>query len=233
MSSLRYQCSRVVGLEFTGDLSAGMWASLHWTNDFVDIEGDLKPLPPLRTRVKMAWDSDYFYIGAELEEPHVWATLTEHDSVIFHDNDFEVFIDPDGDSAKYFEFEINALNTTWDLFLPKAYRDGGSADNSWETHARSQVTIRGTLNDPTDIDQGWTVEMAFPWECFAEGGMPTPPQEGDTWRVNFSRVEWDVEVKDGKYVKVPNRPEHNWVWTPQGVIDMHQPEMWGFVQFVQ
>lgn len=233
MNPLSYGCQYVEGLTFTGDLSQGHWSTLEWTSDFVDIEGDLKPLPRFRTRVKMAWDSRFFYIGAELEEPHIWATLTEHDSVIFHDNDFEVFIDPDGDSEKYFEFEINALNTTWDLFLPKAYRDGGSADNRWETYARSQVAIRGTLNDPTDVDQGWTVEIAFPWECFSEGGMPVPPEPGHTWRVNFSRVEWDVDVVEGKYVKVPNRPEHNWVWTPQGVIDMHQPEMWGFVQFVQ
>ena len=27
------------------------------------------------------------------------------------------------------------------------------------------------------------------------------------------------------------RPERNWVWSPQGVIDMHRPERWGYVQF--
>ncbi|HMS56120.1 MAG TPA: carbohydrate-binding family 9-like protein [Fimbriimonadaceae bacterium] len=233
MTPLRYDCRYVEGLQFTGDLAQGEWASQVWSSDFVDIEGDLKPIPTYRTRVKMAWDESYFYIGAELEEPHVWATLTEHDSVIFQDNDFEVFIDPDGDAARYFEFEINALNTTWDLFLPKAYRDQGSADNSWETYAKTKVTVHGTLNNPDDLDEGWTVEIAFPWECFSEGGMPVPPVAGDVWRVNFSRVEWDIAVVDGSYAKIPNRPEHNWVWTPQGVVDMHQPEMWGFVQFVR
>jgi hypothetical protein len=58
-----------------------------------------------------------------------------------------------------------------------------------------------------------------------------PPKDGDRWRINFSRVEWDVDVKDGKYVKVEKRPEHNWVWSPQGVIDMHRPERWGYLQF--
>ena len=51
----------------------------------------------------------YFYVAAEMEEPHVWGTLTQHDAVIFQDNDFEVFIDPDGDNHEYYEFEINAL----------------------------------------------------------------------------------------------------------------------------
>ena len=26
-------------------------------------------------------------------------------------------------------------------------------------------------------------------------------------------------------------PEDNWVWSPQGVVNMHYPEMWGYVQF--
>ena len=36
---------------------------------------------------------------------------------------------------------------------------------------------------------------------------------------------------NGQYQKVPKTPEDNWVWSPQGVIDMHRPERWGFVQF--
>lgn len=215
-----------------GRLDHLCWANASWTDDFVDIEGDSKPRPRYRTRVKMLWDDDYFYIGAEMEEPHIWATLTEHDSVIFQDNDFEVFIDPDGDTERYFEFEMNALNTTWDLYLPIRYSNGGSADNSWEAYALTSVFIDGTLNDPSDVDMGWSCVMAFPWQAFAEkGGMPCPPCKGDIWRINFSRVEWDVEIVDGMYVKVAGRPEHNWVWSPQGQIDMHQPEHWGRVEF--
>jgi hypothetical protein len=49
--------------------------------------------------------------------------------------------------------------------------------------------------------------------------------------MGFSRVEWQISISDGKYTKVPNTPESNWVWSPQGVIDMHRPERWGYVQF--
>jgi hypothetical protein len=230
-----YRCPKVAHKpKIDGNLQKGFWLRSHWTDAFVDIEGSLKPAPLLRTRVKMAWNGDYFFIGADLEEPHLWATLTQHDSVIFHDNDFEVFIDPDGDAKRYFEFEINAHNTTWDLYLDRAYRDKGNADNSWESHAITAVDLQGKLNDPSDKDKGWSVEIAFPWECFrANGGMPCPPRPGDVWRVNFSRVQWELDVVKGRYVKRPNRPEANWVWTPQGVIDMHQPEHWGYVEFVE
>jgi hypothetical protein len=187
----------------------------------------------------MLWDSTYLYFAAELEEPHVWATLTDRDAVIFYDNDFEVFIDPNGDTHEYFELEINALGTEWDLFLVKPYRDGGSALNALDIRGlRTAVFVDGTLNDPSDTDHSWSVEIAIPWEVLAEAAhKEAPPKGGDQWRVNFSRVEWRANIENGRYQKIVEpeegrtRPEDNWVWSPQGVIAMHYPEMWGIVQF--
>lgn len=220
-------------VEVDGKLDDAAWADAPWTEDFVDIEGDKKPKPRFRTRAKMLWDDRFFYIAAEMEEPHVWGTLTKHDAVIFHDNDFEVFIDPDGDNHNYFELEINALDAVWDLFLPKPYRDGGKADNGWEVPGLKAVThVDGTLNDPMSEDRGWTVELAIPWASMADkAGVPTPPRDGDLWRVNFSRVQWAHQVVDHDYRKIPDRKADNWVWSPQGAINMHLPERWGFVQF--
>jgi WD40 repeat protein/serine/threonine protein kinase len=229
-----YVCYRASGpIQIDGKLDEDAWRAAPWTESFVDIEGALRLPPRFRTRAKMLWDDRYFYVAAELEEPHVWGTLTRHDSVIYHDNDFEVFIDPDGDNHNYAELEINALNTTWDLLLKKPYRDGGPALNEWEIPGlKTAVHVDGTLNDPRDTDRGWTVEIAIPWEALATlSAQPTPPRDGDQWRVNFSRVEWRHEVVAGKYRKVPDRREDNWVWSPQGVVDMHRPERWGYVQF--
>lgn len=216
-----------------GRLDEDAWRAAPWTDDFVDIEGDVRPRPSLRTRVRMLWDDDYFYVGAELAEPHLWATLTEHDSVIFRDNDFELFIDPNGDNHEYYEFEINALNTGWDLLLPIPYKDGGHAVDGWEIRGlKSAVHLEGTLNDASDVDRGWSVELALPWKAIGElARRAAPPHEGDQWRVNFSRVEWPVQTQGRDYRKVPGVNEHNWVWTPQYVVDMHRPETWGYVQF--
>lgn len=216
-----------------GKLDDDCWKGVPWTDDFVDIEGDNKPKPTHRTRAKMCWDDKALYIAAEITEPHVWATLTDHDAVIFADPDFEVFLDPDGDNHLYGELELNARNTTWDLLLSKPYKDGGRAINAWEIKGlKTAVRVDGTLNDPSDKDVGWTVEIAWPWDGLKElVGDVAPPKDGDRWRINFSRVEWDVDIKGAKYVKVEKRPEHNWVWSPQGVIDMHRPERWGYLQF--
>ena len=129
----RYVCYRAENPpKIDGRLDDKVWKSAPSTVEFADIEGPDHPRPRFRTTAKMMWDADYFYIAVQMEEPHVWGTLIKHDSVIFHDNDFEVFIDPNGDNHQYYEFELNALNTGWDLFLPRPYSDGGGADDGWE-----------------------------------------------------------------------------------------------------
>jgi hypothetical protein len=222
-----------------GRIDDAAWRDAPWSEPFVDIEGHRRPAPRLRTRIKLAWDDSTLYIAGEMEEPDLWATITTRDAVIFHDNDFEVFLDPDGDAARYFELEINARNTQWDLFLPVAYRDGGKALDAFDfAGLRSAVALDGTLNDPSDRDRGWTIEIAIPFAAFTAPGIAhPPPRAGDRWRINFSRVQWDLVTSDGAYAKVRDAttgkpaPEHNWVWSPQGRIDMHQPEHWGVVTF--
>ena len=236
----RYVCYKTdKPLNIDGKMGESIRKQAAWTTDFIDIEGESKPKPRFRTRAKMLWDDQYFYIFTEMEEPDVWAKLIKRDTVIYYDNDFEVFIDPNGDTHRYYELEINAFSTEWDLFLDQPYRDDCRPLFYWDIGGlKSGVHVDGTINRPGDKDKGWTLEIAMPWAVLKEAAdKDAPPKNGDQWRVNFSRVEWKVEVKDGKYEKMINPktgksfPEDNWVWSPQGVINLHYPEMWGFVQF--
>jgi hypothetical protein len=215
-----------------GNIDDEVWRSVAWTNTFRDIEGDAKPLPYYATRAKMLWDDNYLYIAAYMEDKHLWANLTERDQIIYADNDFEVFIDPANTGHNYYEYEVNAFNTMFDLFLTKPYRSGAHVLISWDSKGlRHAVEMKGTLNNPADEDEGWTVEIAIPFEDISH-----VPKDGDIWRLGFSRVEWDTHVVDGKYVKQTDDngkllPERNWVWSPTGAINMHMPERWGYLQF--
>ena len=236
----KYVCYKTEeNLKIDGKLNEKSWKNTKWTREFVDIQGKLKPKPKYTTKVKMLWDNNYIYFGAFLEEPHIWARLKKRDTIIFKDNDFEIFIDPDFDTHNYYELEINAFNTIWDLFLTKPYRDEGKPIFNWDIKGlKSSVYIDGSINNPNDIDEGWYIEIAYPWKALAEGtDKQTPPKEGQQWRLNFSRVEWNLRSKNGKYRKKTDSqtgkimPADNWVWSPQGLINMHYPEMWGIVQF--
>jgi hypothetical protein len=62
-----------------GKADESNWEAAPGTSDFIDIEGTGKPAPAFRTRAKM-------------EEPYFWGDIGKRDAVIFHNNDFEVFI---------------------------------------------------------------------------------------------------------------------------------------------
>ena len=238
-------------LTLDGDLSKPEWRDVPWTSEFVDIS--TSTAPRLRTRSKLRWDDTFLYVAAELEEPQLWATLTQHNSVIFQDNDFEIFVDANATTWGYKEFEMNALNTTWDLMLNRPYGDGGgeiscrvSAPPCFDMQPplASAVRLDGVLNDPYSPSVGWSVEVALPIEQLMRYNADEAqrPKPGVFWRINFSRVQWALTVNGSAYVKTPNcqscphpgtAAEDNWVWSPQGEIAMHNPETWAIVQFAE
>ncbi|MBE7640661.1 carbohydrate-binding family 9-like protein [Salegentibacter sp. BLCTC] len=222
-------------IEIDGRAEEASWKEAPRSKDFIDIEGD--KVPKYQTYMKMVYDEDNLYFYAKMKEPHIWGTLKQRDTVIFYNNDFEIFIDPDGDTHNYMEFEMNALNTVWDLFIVKPYREPAPIVDSWDIQGlQSAVHISGTLNDASDEDDYWSVEVAIPWEVLKEANIHNNIPEEEFWRVNFSRVNWDFDLTEGRYSRKKDKngeylPEYNWVWSPQGVINMHEPEHWGYVYF--
>lgn len=257
-----YVCHRVAGpLVIDGDLEKEVWKRAPKSRRFVDVINGRAC--PFDTRAAALWDDQYLYIGFWVEEPSVEAAMTERDSVIFNENDVEVFIDG-GDC--YYEFEINALNTIYEvLFIwQDAYKRGGRFDTPefdlfggqvtgfggnfdrigdhfwWGAHPRgarwafprwdfpglkSAVKIDGTLNDPTTVDRGWTVELAFPWEGMGAlgHGRSIPPLDGDVWRMMFARYQ--------KMNFMDHISHTGWAADRIGSMDNHVPECWTRVEF--
>ena len=221
-----YNAPKAIGaITIDGILDEADWQNAPLSEAFADIRGvDFEPAPVKQTNMKMLWDEENLYIAGIIEEDNVTASLTEHDAIIYHDNDWEVFIDPDQDCRFYFEIELNALNTVMDLLMDRPYRDGGKFYLPWDLRGlKTAVHVDGSLNDPADTDKGWTVEMAIPLASLCVE-FQTPEELLDKdWKIGFSRVEW---LKEGG-------PEENWVWNPTGMVDMHQPERWGVLHFVK
>ena len=216
-------------LVIDGKLDDAAWQEVAFTEDFVDIS--TSTTPRLRTNVKMRFDDEFLYVGARLEETMLAANITycchcndePGDQVIFHDNDFEIFVDADGSTHNYKEYEMNAANmngtsATWDLLLDKTYTDGGGENssrvfgaNGWDDmmprdrgHARTFSD--GVLNDPTQRPTFWSAEVALPLAKLAELTSAAGQRvgSGKTWRINFSRVEWAIKVVNGVYQKYPS-----------------------------
>jgi len=218
----RYECHCAPGMiTIDGKLDEFAWQSTPWSEPFRDISGEGFPEPTMPTRFKMLYDENNLYIGAEIIETNITGSLTQHDSIIYHDNDFEVFLDPYCEGEMYYELEFNALGTTMDLIMIKPYSKGGTFLMDWDCPGlKIKTSLDGTLNNDTDTDRAWYVELSIPLKSLQKEGADFPARH--VWRANFSRVEW--LKKEG--------PEENWVWSPTGIIDIHIPERWGFIDFI-
>ena len=186
-----YVCYRPDGkLKIDGKLNESSWKKATPTAPFVDISGEGFPTPKYETIAKMLWDDEYLYVGAVLQEEDIKARLTQRDTIIYYDNDFEVFIDPDSDGHNYFEIETNARGVIFDLMLDKPYRSGGNFMVQWDCPGlKTAIHCEGTLNKSKDKDKYWSVEMAIPHQALTMN-FNNPLKAGNTWRINFSRVQW-------------------------------------------
>ncbi len=224
-------CQRAVGpIAGVGRLDEATWRKATPLSPLRDLGGGPSAYA---ADIRMAYDEDYLYIGAVLPTKTLRATQTARDSVIYHDDDFEVFLDPTGTGRNYLELEINALGTVWDLFLTAPYREGAAcvALHDWDIKGlRSAVTLQGTLNAGEGDDTSWTVELAWPWASVTgHSELPRrgrPPAPGTELRMNFSRVDHPSGAPFG----TPGYAETNTVWAPTRQTTIHAPEHWGRVR---
>ncbi len=230
-----YVCYRTSGpIAIDGRLDEKAWRDAPWSQMFEDHQAPYAPEPWKTTRFKMLYDDTYLYFGAELQEENVWGALTEHDCVIYYDNDFEIFLNPTADGVGYYEFEINPLNTAWDMFHETDYHRASALHTLYNvTGLRHAVDVQGTLNYHHDEDTGWTVEVRWPLASLRERNLRVklPIEHGDMWRLNFSRVQYMHIYNRLVPAMVPKSPCEDWIWQSTGTGDLHNPEMWGKVRF--
>ena len=173
------------------------------------------------TVARLMWDDRYLYMSFECEDSNIWSTMTVRDLPIYNEEVVEVFINADGDRETYLELEVNPLNTLWDGFIvnTETGRKGLLAWNS--LGIRRAVFVDGSLNNPSDKDGNWSVELALPLEDVVTGAH-SPAQAGDRWRVNLYRID----LPDGPGV----RGEY-YSWSPISGRTFHDPDRFGEIEF--
>ncbi len=214
-----------------GDGGDSAWTRAPGLNlvDVEDLTGQRQHSRP--TVARMLWDEDNLYFLFEMIDADVWSTFDNRDDQIWQQEVVEIFIDPDGDGLDYAEIEVNPLNTIFDLLLSRPWADSGRGFAEWNPDFVSAVSVDGTLNDPDDVDQGWTVEVALPWAALATdirdvmNGQSLPPNVGDRWRLNLYRWE---RPRVGTDVT----GEEPSAWSPVGDNDFHRPDRFGWLTFV-
>ena len=146
------------------------------------------------TRARLLWDRDNLYFFADMDDGDLYADVTDHDGMTWDNDVFELFFKPAQDKPGYYEFQVNAAGTQMDLFLPRRGAGGfGRFKKDGEFHIESKVKLRGTLNQWTDDDQGWSVEGRIPWTgLLRTGGRP---EIDETWTFTLCRYDYSVDFE--------------------------------------
>ncbi len=201
------------------------WASAPWIDTFgLPWLGETARPPRTSTRAKLLWDRQNLYFFADLVDADLFADVTEHDGKTWSNDVFELFFKPAEQSPGYYEFQVNAAGTVLDMFLPR--RDAGGYERfraDGKFHLETKVSLRGTINQRHDIDQGWSVEGRIPWTDFARSrGRPNP---GDEWKFALCRYDFSVGFE---------RPElsTNMPTSSKPRADFHATEDYATLKFV-
>jgi len=239
-----------------GRLDDACWRAAPRSPRFVDL---IRGTPTIHaTQAALCWDDEALYVGYWIEEPFVRAAFTERDSLIWHENDVELFI---AGADAYYELEINALGTIYEVFfiwdeaferagyaeLPEFRRDApgvtpfngvgftahprGMRTGYWNWDfpgLRVAVAVDGTLNDDGDRDRGWTVELALPWAGMA------PLARGDGRALPPAHGDvWRMDFsRFNAYREAPPAEDSGgWAWSAHGAWDSHIPEVFPYIKF--
>jgi len=172
--------------------------------------------PSLKTTARLAYDDANLYVAFDCEDPDVWGSLQKRDDPIYNEEVVEIFLDTNADGRTYNELQVSPNNVLFDAYFP-ARRQG--MDLGWDSGMKTGVKVKGTVNQPGDRDEGWTVEMQIPLKGLAE--VPhLPPRPRDRWRFNLYRLE-----------HLERRDVEGQAFSPLFIGDFHHLPRFGWLVF--
>ncbi|MFL2871659.1 MAG: PQQ-dependent sugar dehydrogenase [Pirellulaceae bacterium] len=137
-----------------------------------------------QTVAKLAWDVDYLYFAAEMEDAALVAKLKNHDDFLWHEDVFELFFRPSDQHQGYYEFQVNPLGTTFDIYWP-------SRENQSELFKQqlgADTFQYDVVAKPMPDSKGWQVEGRIRWrDMMHTGGRPGV---NEIWKFALCRYDY-------------------------------------------
>ena len=172
-----------------------------------------------KTYARVVWDAQAFYVGFEADDADINARFEQRDDPTYQDDAVEIFINPDPrQEAVYYGFEMNVRGVLYDYLN----YNSRTLFKRWNaTGVNIATSVRGTMNNRTDTDTGWSLEASIPWANFEELSR-RPPMAGAVWKANFNR--WDG-VQPNRRMSIWSDPQNTDSWP-------HVPSRFGELVFV-
>lgn len=158
--------------------------------------------------IRLAWDDKYFYLGASFRDSDIVAEGKADQLHHYQLGDVcELFLKPDRESW-YWELYVTPNSKKTSFWFPGRGRLGlpsGFEDYRCGLKVASQYV--GTLNDWTDMDEGWTAEMAIPIEDLTARGEDFGL--GAEWRILVGRYNYSRYLDNKELSMTPELSQTN------------------------
>ncbi|MHB9137820.1 MAG: carbohydrate-binding family 9-like protein [Victivallaceae bacterium] len=144
-----------------------------------------------KASVKLLWDDNYLYVGAQLEDSDVMNEGKEDQGHLYTTGDLlEIFLKPAAESY-YWEIYGSPNNKkTW-FFFPSRGRIVFPACASYlPKDLQAAASVDGTLNNFNDKDKGFTIEMAIPVKELTAYGAKF--DNSANWTILMARYNYSV-----------------------------------------
>lgn len=186
-----------------------------------------KPGDIQKTKLRMLWDEENLYLFFECEDQYITAREINRDGQPYLDDCAEIFLIPVPDSLDmHFGFEINLNKASNDfVWLNNFYKGNSGMIKSFDPEFQVEVSINGTVNDNTDFDNGWMMEMAIPLKLFKGVDTFSTVASGNMWAFLAARQDRNDATGDRRSTS-----------TIFPIYDIeksvHQPNRFGLLKFV-
>ena len=186
---------------------------------------DIKPTDKQKSTFRMLWDEENLYLFYECDDPYLTAREINRDGTPYLDDCVEIFLIPVPEPIQmHYGFEVNLYKTSNDfIYLNNMYKGEFISGKGFNPEFDVAFTIDGTVNDNTDVDTGYTMEMAIPIKVFKGADKFFPVEKGNQWR--FLALRQNRNDIDG------DRRTASTMFLTEG--DVHDPNVFGLLEFVE
>ena len=150
----------------------------------------------------LVWDDDALYYAGSMTDAELRSFGTKRNDHLWNGDVFELFLKPSVERPEYYEFQANPRGVVFEAPFPKRGHDFGDFAKAPLLGSKAVVAMKGTLDQPGDRDEGWSVEGRIPWSAFEPtGGKPKP---GDEW--HFAICRYDYGAKGTEPITMSSAP---------------------------
>lgn len=184
-----------------------------------------KPTDKQTSSVKMLWDDSHLYFLFKAQDSYLTVSETERDGAPYFDDCFEVFLIPSAEPIKlHYGFELNLNKAANDfIFLNDFYQNSKVVLKSYNPAYQVGLHTEGSVNDNSDKDVGWSMELAIPIQAFLNAQF-TPVQQGSVWSIMV--VRQDRNDASGQ------RKSTSTLFPLAKYNGVHDPKVFGQIKFV-